>query len=577
MFDNLTNIAIVLFIFVASLLWGKYGMFSAFLHFILVILSGAIAFGTWEVVAEALLGVEGIVADNAWGLSLIFVFVFTLLALRIATDKLAKQNMHFTPQLDNLGGMLFGASTGIITAGILLFGICNLHVSDLWGYKPLVFQDGKMKDNQLKREPVGRLWVPVDKITSQVFIFLSDGSLFPTFGKHTLASTRVDLKVQANSTVSSEDIHSKQIVTNEAFKINHVYTVDMKQVRVGRVRGLGVLAQQQAGSKIILVETQWERLDHLSDVDHIIRLYPEQISLVGEKTSKGKQTHTLYKPIAVTSQDSNSKRYIIPFDDYSNFAWISFGQAKVYMLFVVEDDFKPTNLLLCNTRRIIKDVTQSDLGTKALRAVLRYPHYMQRIGAKKHITKKTYKGSDQGVRVSRDLPATISRAGPGASALSFSHRKIKKREVYSVSGGSSILNLADPGHKRAAKSKAVRRLAKTRNRTWIRTRMSSPVAKARYSSIRRDSGKDFAVRLVLDDGTVMYPMGYALFESYKTMVIQVGSEVKSIRNFPWSKMKNKTELFLYFSVPTGSTVTGYYADPKQMTKLHLVAEEAPRN
>jgi hypothetical protein len=175
MFMNLMSIAIILGL---GYLWVTRGFFSALLHLACVIAAGAIAFGLWEPISMFLLekspqsGVGTFIGDAAWGLGLAIPFAISLALLRVATDKIAPGNIIIDDAYDSIGGGICGAGIGLITAGIFVLSTGFLRVpANFMGYQPVQMA------NQGNFEIQQKLWLPVDRITSNLYNYLSQNAL----------------------------------------------------------------------------------------------------------------------------------------------------------------------------------------------------------------------------------------------------------------------------------------------------------------------------------------------------------------------------------------------------------------
>ena len=175
MFMNLLSIAIILGL---GYLWVTRGFFSALLHLACVIAAGAIAFGLWEPVSMFLLqkspqsGFGSFIGDAAWGLGLAIPFAASLALLRVATDKLVPGNIIIEDTFDSIGGGICGAGIGLITAGIFVLSTGFLRVpASFMGYQPVQMA------NQGNFEIQQKLWIPVDRITSNLYNYLSQNAL----------------------------------------------------------------------------------------------------------------------------------------------------------------------------------------------------------------------------------------------------------------------------------------------------------------------------------------------------------------------------------------------------------------
>lgn len=176
------NAIVILFIIVTALTWGSkargYGLFSAFLAFVCTIVAGAVAFGLWETVANALLSagrdnssfLGQLLQDTAWGLGLLLPFLVSLVVLRLAVDSLVKSNLDASETTNMVGGMAFGALSALIAAGVFVLAAGYTRLPPrMLGYEPIVDKNGNLIYEK-------RLWVPVDTLTVALYERLSTGA-----------------------------------------------------------------------------------------------------------------------------------------------------------------------------------------------------------------------------------------------------------------------------------------------------------------------------------------------------------------------------------------------------------------
>ncbi len=166
---NLILIAMALLI---AYWWANQGLFSAIIHLLCVIVAGAVSLSMWEPLTTGFMLRGGAFDGYAWGVSLIGVFVVTLLVLRIATNKLVPANVDL-PHWANLAfGFPVGAASGVLTVGILVLGLGFIQS----GSKMMGFAGWSRQSNG-KVVEVDTLWVPFHQITDGFYSTLSVGSL----------------------------------------------------------------------------------------------------------------------------------------------------------------------------------------------------------------------------------------------------------------------------------------------------------------------------------------------------------------------------------------------------------------
>lgn len=169
MSDIVINLIVLGFVLVSGYLWFIYGLFSAFLHLILVICAGALALAIWEPLTYGLL--LDVNTHLAWSVGLLVPFGVFLLLGRLLINKVVADDVGFPLLVHNLGGAVCGLLSGVLTAGLLLIGIGFLPLPlDIMGYEPYIVEaDGAVAP----QEDAGQLWVPVDETAAGFFNWVS--------------------------------------------------------------------------------------------------------------------------------------------------------------------------------------------------------------------------------------------------------------------------------------------------------------------------------------------------------------------------------------------------------------------
>lgn len=170
------NILIILFLLAMVAIWATYGFFSAFLHLMIVIVSGTFAFAIWEPLSFWLLGR---MPGTAWGVGLLVPFALSIVVLRILMDKYCKMNLHFPRLADQIGGAACGLGAGVLTGGMLLIGAGFLMPTTFMGYQPY-----RMTGVGIEPNEEGQLWgvTRIDQWAGGFYSTLSAGSMKPWSG-----------------------------------------------------------------------------------------------------------------------------------------------------------------------------------------------------------------------------------------------------------------------------------------------------------------------------------------------------------------------------------------------------------
>ncbi len=169
--------SIVVIFIVAGLayIWGSRGFFSALLHMACVLVAGAIAFALWEPIAYKILtsaGNKQWLVDIAWGAGLALPFAVSLAVIRLAVDKAVPANCDLDGVPNLIGGIVCGAVSGTITAGVLLITISFMRLQpELGGLAPI-----RQESNG---SPVinDKLLFPADKLTAWLYGHASEATL----------------------------------------------------------------------------------------------------------------------------------------------------------------------------------------------------------------------------------------------------------------------------------------------------------------------------------------------------------------------------------------------------------------
>jgi uncharacterized membrane protein required for colicin V production len=134
----------------------RNGLFTSVAMLIMVFISGLVAFGFWEPIADFL---DRVFQNNALAgcedmIALTLLFSVTLFALRLATNYIAPDLIDEHGALQHFGGAAVGLVTGYFVAGFLICAVQTLPLDERFlGFEPR--QPG---------EPVYRSIYPSDRV-----------------------------------------------------------------------------------------------------------------------------------------------------------------------------------------------------------------------------------------------------------------------------------------------------------------------------------------------------------------------------------------------------------------------------
>lgn len=200
-------------------IWASRGFFSALIHLLCTIVSGAIAFAAWEPLTFAIMGGGDSMVDWSWGLGLALPFAVSLIALRLATNAILPKNVDLDGVSNLVGGGLCGLLAGVITTGIFALSLGYIRLeSELMGYRPLTFSN----NGSLVR--TGGLLFPTDRLTASFYSMMSDSTLRT---EENLRKWHPDLADEGPLLRTNFDGgKSRHTHKPDSFEVSSTYTVD---------------------------------------------------------------------------------------------------------------------------------------------------------------------------------------------------------------------------------------------------------------------------------------------------------------------------------------------------------------
>ncbi|MEM9419408.1 MAG: hypothetical protein AAGA25_10215 [Planctomycetota bacterium] len=551
------NLIIIVFVIAMAVMWSTYGLFSALLHLLVVIVSGALAFAFWELwVSKVFIG---FMPAYAWGVGLVLPFAVFLIVLRQVLDNLVGGNMQFPRLVNQLVGGAVGACSGILTAGITIIGVGFLPLpSNIAGWGP--YEVNTVGDVVPTAEG-GKLWLKVDSMTANFFNRLSVGA----FATSTpLAYYQPDIAKAAvvHRLAKWYDVNQSLVISPDTVSVKEeglvLYTDD-------RVPGIGGGANAYlegrrniaAGDKLIMVQTTWSKGDGAAtyDTDSILRVPPTQVRLL---VDTGQGPWESLAPIGFSRPDPNGVMQFYAINNSSIFASAA-GKPSldINWLFSLSDRAKPTYVMLRNTRFELPEAKQLDGGDFApLVGALADPTSVNVGNSAPKATAS--KGSTTittdpvgyathkiiGIEATNALPAKVSKNK--AQGLSYS----KEDGDAEVLSGDAIVNKGAGGG-----GNSVDRVAVSDSLSALRVQ----IAKFTPTSIGAAQSTVQPIRLVTVSGDEYFPFAYALKMSDGRQRIRVEKTdaLTSNTDLPLNEMKDGDELYVYWRMERGVTIESY--------------------
>jgi len=225
------------------------GLFSALIMAILTVLSAAIAFNYYEVLAAQIYPYQPAHAD---AIALLALFILPLLALRWLYDYFLGGNVVFGVWADRIGGGVLGLITGIIAIGVLAVAMQMLPLGrSILGYEPF--------DPSLQRQDTLAPFYPDDfavglakKLSTAAF---SDGKPYALFHDDLLR----ELYCARNTAGYNSQIYSDTTDINGWMKVIKVYRPSPEEIMVSNLPP-NPLLPPAAATRVVIVRVGVDEL-----------------------------------------------------------------------------------------------------------------------------------------------------------------------------------------------------------------------------------------------------------------------------------------------------------------------------
>jgi hypothetical protein len=536
------------------------GFFSAFLHLMVVIVSGSIALAFWEPIAQGML--YNMMGGQAWGAALVFPFVTLLLALRLIMDRLVPDNMDFSKLTNMIGGGICGLFSGILSAGLLIIGMGFMGFSsNLGGYQPLVVND----DNSIHGSP-GQGIVGNAVVTTAGFYNMLSGGAFSS--GHPLSLYLPDLAKQAAMyRVRTDDANASIAAGPNAVTITGgKYFISDTDIPADPYFKFALKQrpdQKPEDKQLVCIDTQWTngKDPHTFDGDNTLRVQSSQVRLVVWSQGSRVDAQSL-APIGYSRlvKPATGERHYHCFSlkKMSKSANNANPDQRIAWFFLLPKDYKP-KFLMTRRLRLPVPVKSSDDPDEMVQLI---GDWKDAIPTEDMDTGGLDPALYQKLEITSRLPVNLSRNF--ATGMKFS--------------GKSILN----GHKFMPKpprypSPAVRiETVYTPSHTaLVRIRMSYEKLRDMFGETEASPNRKKSFWLEGRSGQKWYSIGYVLFKVNRSIRINIDrSLIKTGEGLPMDNIGRGDEFYLYIPVPRGVTIQWYKigdnspnASPKPSAKM----------
>jgi hypothetical protein len=519
MLATLFNIMLIGLVLLIAYWWANQGLFSALLHLICVIVAGTIALAVWEPVTINLLLSGGVFDNYAWGVSLMSVFVISLIILRVIADKVAPNNVSMPPSADLSVGFVLGLGSGILTIGLSIIALgfvqSSHEIMGMKGYGRIANQNAVVG----RLDPA--LWAPIDQWTNAFFSTLSVSTMYPTIDRAPLGEF-------------NPKVHEQAWLVRDTFD-----------------NGKGQLAMQPGDSSVISagIGTQPRGRNALvkvtlgpgaRDFGSQLTLSSSQVRLIGWPDESG-HVKVLHPSAWVQDATTPSGHARYQFDDASHFATSVPGRSQSEMIFdfaSIPEGFVPRFIQIRNIRYGLPELEED-----------RYAMVLANlIGGGGGRAEVPTDGTP--IEQAFELKNTIRR---------FTKSKNKMPSTMKLTDGYMAEGYYRGSRNDGSVSRGLRvkGIFQPEGVRIIRLNVSRDSPASLYSAMAQSAPTNAAIRLVDDQGVTFAPIGYILEET-KDIEIQLspGQPIRTMNQLPQLPTSGTKSLYLIFEVTRDSTIRG---------------------
>ncbi|MEX0655905.1 MAG: CvpA family protein [Phycisphaeraceae bacterium] len=566
----IANLVVIAFVVLMAYYWYTQGLFSAFLHLVAVVVAGALAFAFWEPAAYFLLGTGRTASHFAWGVSLVGLFFIMLSIIRLSLDRLVPGNVQFPNLLNLVAGAVCGLASGILTAGIMVIGLGFLPMqADLAGYQP--YAVGPVGNIERTDD---RLWLQVDDMAAGFFTRLSTGTFAPFGSETTLASHRPELAAQAAIFRLSYDQNASLVAAPDGVAVERLFEHNLpsEDLADDLVDALGPDAGQN-GRKLVVVETSLDREGAVGtyDADGTARIPPTQVQLITLERDGGRTRLHRHNPVAFAKNDvASGTRRLHPFATDRVVAYTSDAQATFAWTFVPPAHEEPQFLLFRQLRIPLAD--QALVGD-ADRLVAALGRPVEPVVEDEDADDDDDQARSAPVGERDGTPAgnaatEIQQTNALPNAVSKNHiRNLQTQGNNILSGRASV----DRHTGRLSDNTRVDGIHHPSHVRMVRLQVEVDQARSLLGASRAAAASLGGVTLEDHRDRRHEPIGYVWLKANgeQEIAVDLTNPIRSARQLPLSNMRSDDELYLYFTVSPGLTITRYWVGPETSQEVNF--------
>ncbi len=561
------NLIIIFFLLFMALYWATQGLYSAFLHFCMVIVAGAIAFAFWEPVAMLLFNYVPRLAPVIWGIALLVPFLIVLSAMRLIVDKLLPGNMQFMHAISLVGGGLFGVGSGILTAGIVVLGLGFLPLGgSLAGYQP--YHIGPRGEVESSGES---LWVNVDGIAATVFTQLSQNAFAPIGGRYSLAEAHPDLRRAAGGFRLHYDPLASLVALPESVQMTNararetpIDDPELNEALDGRL--------EAPGRRLVVIDTTWSRAAGTYDDDNTLRVPPTQISLT---TAGRRGEHEVHWPVAFTRTEGETTT-VYPIRDTRVLAYSSSSQAEIGWVFLIDAEERPLFLRARNLRFDLPAEldAEPEAFAQALGGVYEPEDEPEELTGDERRAADTRRVGDREGLVAGNVAVAIAQTNQLPTPFSRNHASGLRYEGSAVQRGHAEVPAMSRGLTQRVRVDSVHEPTHLRT---VRLQLNRDHARSLLGAARQTAAQVTGLGLELDNGDFVQPFGYAMVTGRVPnqqihVRVDMNQPIRAGSELPIRQMADGDDLYLYFSVEPGRRILRYHVSSNTSQEVEMLVE-----
>ncbi len=560
----MTNIVILLFILAMAYFGTVYGLFSAFMHLLVVIAVGAMTFALWEPITLGLL--MGYVPLIAWTLGLIVPFGVLLLVCRMVVDKLVPRDAQFMSLVNTLLGAFCGILSGILTSGIVIIGLGFMpFTADLGGFQPYTIGGGGV----VMERGEGDLWIPVHRITANFYSGLSAGA-FATSTPMALYMPKLEEQMV---TVRMRPDGVSTVAAPNAVKVTGAAVAEAKALTEANadpavVQALGA-DFNRPGYKLVLIDTEWEKVEGTSDGDRAIRLPATQVRLVTMDDTDGREVIDLVGPIGFSKSQGDS-RVFYPYDSDAVMAFSTAPNSSFTFAFLVPNGADASSLVIRKLRLNLPEGEDIKTVAGEVLASLGSPAVPEPEGEDGPNSTGTTANNNTGQTTVSDRNGM--RAGTFVLGLDITNKlpggAVSKNAStglsYEDSDAGALIVTGSTGSARKTQGNVGQRSKVIgfnipSHEAMVRVRIEPDQAVSLFGSARASAAALNPIFLEDTNGNKWFVSAWVWLKDNKDQEIHYDAfqTVRSAKELPISQMNKGDEFYLYFTVTKPVSLTSY--------------------